>query len=248
MVFLKPAQPSLDEHYVSEHDATHTLHGVPVAGGGALAGVSAPSAAAAAPSQQRSAAQAAAAPPARQQQQQQQHQGKAAPAAQGGARGGQQQAVAKAAPAPVAAAAAHGGGGAIAEGEEDLSADLSGQCQFCGLADPSFTEEKLDLHYWSDCPNLICCKQCEQVIEIPTLQEHLLAECEVAGAYRECPRCLQAIPAGQFDAHVEGQSCAPPAPGMARCALCQADVHKSDEGWKQHLLIDTCPKNARPVK
>jgi len=125
------------------------------------------------------------------------------------------------------------------------------KCQFCGLEDPSFSEggeDKLDLHYWSECPILISCKQCEQVIEIPTLTEHLLHECEVHGAYKECSRCRQAVLASAFAAHAERRDCHPPAPGMATCALCHAEVHQSDEGWKQHLLVDQCPKNTRIVK
>jgi len=57
-------------------------------------------------------------------------------------------------------------------------------CQFCGLEDPALSEEKLDLHYWQECPMLTSCKLCEQVIEIATLNEHLLSECEVAGQHK----------------------------------------------------------------
>jgi len=133
--------------------------------------------------------------------------------------------------------------------EEETSLDLQGKCQFCGLEDPTFTEDKLDLHYWQDCPLLICCQQCGQVIEIPTLNEHLLLECEVQGAFKECQTCKQPILAAAYQQHVDMADCQPPAPGMSRCALCQSDVEKSDEGWRQHLLVDTCPNNKRsPIK
>lgn len=115
------------------------------------------------------------------------------------------------------------------------------KCQFCGLEDPSFTEEKLDLHYWQSCPLLISCKACEQVIEIPTLNEHLLHECEVQGGYKQCPTCGEAIMASSFAAHVDRHDCQPPAPGMNRCALCHTDIPDGEDGWRQHLLVDTCP-------
>lgn len=36
-------------------------------------------------------------------------------------------------------------------------------CQFCGKYDPSFTDEKLDMHYWQNCPMLQSCHECGQV-------------------------------------------------------------------------------------
>lgn len=36
-------------------------------------------------------------------------------------------------------------------------------CQFCGKYDPSFTDEKLDMHYWQNCPLLMSCEECGQV-------------------------------------------------------------------------------------
>lgn len=36
-------------------------------------------------------------------------------------------------------------------------------CQFCGKYDPSFTDEKLDMHYWQNCPMLMSCEECGQV-------------------------------------------------------------------------------------
>merc|ERR1712232_570428 len=50
-------------------------------------------------------------------------------------------------------------------------------CQFCGRHDPSFTDMKLDVHYWRECPMLCGCPRCEQIIEVSTLNDHLLNEC-----------------------------------------------------------------------
>ena len=39
-------------------------------------------------------------------------------------------------------------------------------CIFCLAFDESFTEDNLDLHYWKDCPMLIRCGNCNQVIQV----------------------------------------------------------------------------------
>lgn len=36
-------------------------------------------------------------------------------------------------------------------------------CIFCGETDESFTDEGLDLHYWTHCPMLRHCDECKQV-------------------------------------------------------------------------------------
>jgi len=52
------------------------------------------------------------------------------------------------------------------------------QCQFCGLKDSIFTAAALDMHYWKDCPMLIQCVHCQQVVELMSVMEHLELECE----------------------------------------------------------------------
>jgi hypothetical protein len=88
--------------------------------------------------------------------------------AKGDKQSGKQKSKAAAAARPAAAAAAAAAAPAaavatpasVAEGEDEV---VEGYCQFCGMEDPAFTEEKLDLHYWQDCRMLTSCKQCEQV-------------------------------------------------------------------------------------
>lgn len=46
---------------------------------------------------------------------------------------------------------------------EEMDDDVSFTCQFCGKYDPSFTDEKLDMHYWQNCPLLMSCEECGQV-------------------------------------------------------------------------------------
>ncbi len=51
-------------------------------------------------------------------------------------------------------------------------------CDFCATTQRFRLEEDQDLHYWQECPGLIECVFCEQVIEISALTEHRLKECE----------------------------------------------------------------------
>jgi hypothetical protein len=52
------------------------------------------------------------------------------------------------------------------------------ECEFCGRSDPDFMhEEKIDIHFWRDCPALIECTFCQQIVEITGLTEHRLKEC-----------------------------------------------------------------------
>lgn len=64
-----------------------------------------------------------------------------------------------------ACASAYVGEEAEGEGqqEEEEDDDVTHTCQFCGKYDPSFTDEKLDMHYWQNCPMLISCEECGQV-------------------------------------------------------------------------------------
>lgn len=59
-------------------------------------------------------------------------------------------------------------------------------CMFCGVQNKSWSENDLDLHYWKDCPLLISCPSCAQIVEIAGLPEHLLDECEHKVNYVPC--------------------------------------------------------------
>uniref|UniRef100_A0A8D3AAV4 Centrosomal protein of 104 kDa n=1 Tax=Scophthalmus maximus TaxID=52904 RepID=A0A8D3AAV4_SCOMX len=80
-------------------------------------------------------------------------------------------------------------------------------CVFCGKKDESFTEDGLDLHYWKHCPMLRCCDECRQVVEIASLTEHLLGECESHSKFGQCPRCSEAVATEDLTRHVQGPSC-----------------------------------------
>ena len=59
-------------------------------------------------------------------------------------------------------------------------------CNYCGRADKNFLDtRKYDMHLWKECPMLTTCKECALVVEIETLTDHLLEECENSAKYQE---------------------------------------------------------------
>lgn len=71
--------------------------------------------------------------------------------------------------------------------EEELQGEGQLVCNFCNATDPNWTDDALDVHYWRDCPMLTTCWECEQVIEIKQLEEHLLEECPHKQKYKYDP-------------------------------------------------------------
>ncbi|GMF40249.1 unnamed protein product [Phytophthora fragariaefolia] len=120
-------------------------------------------------------------------------------------------------------------------------------CPFCGVVDEKFDSDYLDQHFWASCKVLTPCKLCGQVIEISTLNEHLLTECEMQQNHRECPRCGEAITVKFFERHVSLNDCPPRAPlnRANRCPLCHDDIAPGKKGWRRHLLEEGCPNNPR---
>lgn len=103
--------------------------------------------------------------------------------------------------------------------DEEVSATT---CQFCGMHDPAFTGESMDLHYWRECPMLTQCEHCQQVVEISSLRSHLCEECESGAPALAAARNI--------------------APGC--CPLCGVGMgHGREEDWREHLL--SCSKNPR---
>eukprot|EP00741_Cyanophora_paradoxa_P007757 tig00001206_g7505.t1 len=110
-------------------------------------------------------------------------------------------------------------------------------CQFCLKKDPSFKDDAaLDLHFVTDCTMLCDCEDCGQVVEIATLNEHRLTECEKK--FKQCSTC------GEAFVTLPHQPCVPSKPTLARCPLCHTDIAKA--GFKKH--ISNCSKNKRAHK
>ncbi|XP_019907536.2 centrosomal protein of 104 kDa isoform X2 [Esox lucius] len=126
--------------------------------------------------------------------------------------------------------------------------DLNNLCIFCGDKDESFTEDGLDLHYWKHCPMLHRCDQCRQVVEIASLTEHLLGECENKAGFSQCPHCLEAVPKDALTRHTQSPACNPPISdnGSNHCPLCHNNLMPGEEAWKAHLMgREGCKHNSR---
>jgi centrosomal protein CEP104 len=71
------------------------------------------------------------------------------------------------------------------EADGDDAQDFT-TCMFCQVHDKTWNENDLDVHYWKDCPLLISCPSCAQIVEIAGLPEHLLDECDEKDQYVPC--------------------------------------------------------------
>ncbi|XP_063965860.1 centrosomal protein of 104 kDa-like isoform X1 [Lytechinus pictus] len=124
--------------------------------------------------------------------------------------------------------------------------DIDQQCIFCGEKDPKFKDEGLDLHYWKFCPMLTKCQNCKQVVEISTLTEHILTECEKRADFAQCPRCSETHSKADIDRYVSEKLCQPSKPGTARCPYCHLNIPEGEDSWKRHLMSkDGCKASKR---
>ena len=126
--------------------------------------------------------------------------------------------------------------------------DTEHTCQFCGLFNPNFTSEQIDLHQYKECPMLLPCFKCKQIVEISTLNHHFLNECAQKKQFKQCPRCKEAVLIKDYETHVADKSCNPFKSSNVcnRCPLCHNDVTPAGKvGWEIHLLEQMCPNNPR---
>ena len=131
--------------------------------------------------------------------------------------------------------------------ESSFKAD-SNAWQFCGKYELGWDGEALDMHYWKDCPMLTPWFGWSQILEIANLNDHLLNEWDNAQAFQQCPRWKEPVPEEEFNFHTEegAWNIAKDPSEANRCPLCHEDIYPpGEDGWKQHLLIDTCPNNER---
>jgi len=141
-----------------------------------------------------------------------------------------------------------GGDGRGHDDDEEEEIEEEDVCNFCGLRDPQFVEneENLDLHYWQSCPMLTSCKLCEQVIEIATLHQHIVTECESGIKHIECPKCKVPVPADTKRTH--SAQCQKRGGDALKCPLCLKPIGMGPNPWKQHLLtFPGCTSNPRPL-
>ncbi|XP_067166980.1 centrosomal protein of 104 kDa isoform X1 [Apteryx mantelli] len=136
----------------------------------------------------------------------------------------------------------------IPDDRSSVSNYLDNLCIFCGERDESFTEEGLDLHYWKHCPMLTRCEHCKQVVEIASLTEHLLTECDKKDSFGKCQRCSEALPKDELPKHIKSKTCnsAKPEKVANHCPLCHDNFSPGEEAWKSHLMgKDGCRMNLR---
>ncbi|CAG8453154.1 7736_t:CDS:10 [Acaulospora colombiana] len=120
-------------------------------------------------------------------------------------------------------------------------------CIFCDERNDRFTEDNLVTHYWNDCPVLTKCRLCNIILEISTLDDHMLTDCDKSRFVKQCPRCREVIDADDYLEHTAKQTCLVIRDDIVRCPLCKTMVKPATEaGWKAHLLDPNgCPKNRR---
>ncbi|XP_036918002.1 centrosomal protein of 104 kDa [Sturnira hondurensis] len=121
-------------------------------------------------------------------------------------------------------------------------------CIFCGERSEAFTEEGLDLHYWKRCLMLTRCGHCRQVVEISSLTEHLLTECDRKDGFGKCFRCSEAVLKEELPRHLRTKDCHPAKPEKLanRCPLCHENFAPGEEAWKAHLMGPAgCTMNLR---
>lgn len=125
---------------------------------------------------------------------------------------------------------------------------LDNLCIFCGEQSAAFTEEGLDLHYWKHCLMLTRCGHCRQVVEIASLTDHLLTECDKRDGFGRCYRCSEAVPKEELPRHIKSKDCHPAKPEKLanRCPLCHENFAPGEEAWKVHLMGPVgCSMNLR---
>ena len=112
----------------------------------------------------------------------------------------------------------------------------------------TLTEELLMLHQYKECPMLILCTECQQIIEISKLHNHLLTECSSKSKYKECSICKHAIQTQNMSSHLTSTHSSsqqePTTLTDIHCPLCNVVIDDSDI-WRRHFIMEGCPNNKR---
>ncbi|KAG1050182.1 hypothetical protein G6F43_007531 [Rhizopus delemar] len=80
-------------------------------------------------------------------------------------------------------------------------------CIFCDEYNPEFNEDTLITHYYNHCPVLTNCPMCKTILEVSTLKEHLLLDCERGHLVKQCNHCKYPIPVEQWLQHTLKNTC-----------------------------------------
>ncbi len=88
-------------------------------------------------------------------------------------------------------------------------------------------------------------------MEIPSIKDHLLNECDKKAELKQCSRCKQMIHQSVYEEHTQLQACKANPEDASLCPLCETDITKLtktnnlQEAWLTHLVQDKCPKNPK---
>ena len=120
-------------------------------------------------------------------------------------------------------------------------------CEFCGYYKPNITKDELNIHQYKDCPMLMQCNNCKQIIEISNLNNHLLNECDFKDKYIKCNKCKQVVEKDSINEHQNSENCFDVNEDKEKlCPLCHLNIIL-DDIWKIHFLENGCQHNIRVV-
>jgi centrosomal protein CEP104 len=118
-------------------------------------------------------------------------------------------------------------------------------CEFCGYYKPDMTKDELNIHQYKDCPLLMQCNNCKQIIEISNLNNHLLTECDFKDKYIKCEKCKQVVDKDGLNEHQNSENCFDVNEEKEKlCPLCHLNIIL-DDIWKIHFLENGCQNNIR---
>ena len=127
------------------------------------------------------------------------------------------------------------------------NSDLVNACEFCGFYKPHITKDELNIHQYKDCPMLMQCDNCKQIIEISNLNNHLLNECDFKEKYIKCNRCKQVVEKDSLNEHQISENCFDVNEDKEKlCPLCHLNIVTKDI-WKIHFLENGCQGNVRII-
>ncbi|XP_050305639.1 centrosomal protein of 104 kDa isoform X2 [Anthonomus grandis grandis] len=125
--------------------------------------------------------------------------------------------------------------------------DSERHCIFCNQSEKVILLmcNSMNSHYWRYCPMLVRCKHCSQVVEVATLTEHLLMECEKNDLFMQCSQCTEAVRKEDNQSHL--LECNDVPEGYTRCPLCHKNLESTELCWKNHFMgtSNLCQKNTR---
>ena len=131
------------------------------------------------------------------------------------------------------------------ESENNNIIDEEHTCEFCGYYKPNITKDELNIHQYKDCPMLMQCNNCKQIIEISNLNNHLLNECDFKDKFLKCNKCKQVVEKDSINDHQNSENCFDVNEDKEKlCPLCHLNIIM-DDIWKLHFLENGCQNNIR---